>query len=113
MDARRSPLRARRPHVRFDGVLAWTAPGGEVRYLIEEKRHLRNQDVRVVVEQMKRLQHELPVHEREDRLLLVSPGQIPVASKLLAYAELTYRGTAQVLEGAELLLPKVLGDDAR
>ena len=36
-------------------------------------------------------------------------GGVPTAPDLLAYAELRYRGTAQALEAAELLLPKVLG----
>ena len=31
----------------------------------------------------------------------------------LAYAELRYRGTAQALEAAEILLPATRGDDAR
>lgn len=64
---------ARGPDVRFDGVVIWTAPGGTVRYLVEEKRHLRNQDVRVVVEQLKRRQHDLPHPERRNKLLLVAP----------------------------------------
>ena len=42
----------------------------------------------------------------------MGPGEIPLAPELLAYAELRYRGTAQALEAAEILLPKVLGDDA-
>jgi hypothetical protein len=33
-----------------------------------------------------------------------------VAPALLAYAELQYRGTAQALEAAEILLPEVTGD---
>jgi hypothetical protein len=35
---------------------------------------------------------------------------IPAAPDLLVYAELRYRGTAQALEAAELLLPRVLGE---
>jgi hypothetical protein len=49
-------------------------------------------------------------------LPLVIPGKIPVAPELLAYAELRYRGTAQALEAAEILLPRLLGEaghDAR
>jgi hypothetical protein len=37
---------------------------------------------------------------------------LPVAPDLLAYAELRYRGTAQALEAADLLLPRVLDDGA-
>ena len=37
----------------------------------------------------------------------------PVAPDLLAYAELRYRGTGQALEAADMLLPAVIGDEAR
>ena len=39
--------------------------------------------------------------------------QPPVAPDLLAYAELRYRGTGQALEAADMLLPGVIGDEAR
>src|SRR5258708_10214040 len=38
----------------------------------------------------------------------VADGGLPAAPDLLAYAELRYRGTAQALEAAELLLPSLL-----
>jgi hypothetical protein len=38
---------------------------------------------------------------------------IPVAPTLLIYAELRYRATEQAAEGAEMLLPAVVGDDGR
>ena len=83
-------LRPRGPRVRFDGILAWTAPGGEVLYLVEEKRHLRNQDVRVVVEQLKRLRDELPAREREGRVLLVAPHIRPQQATVLEHAGIDY-----------------------
>lgn len=83
-------LRARAPDDRFDGVVAWTAPGGHVRYLVEEQRHLRNQDVRVVVELLKRHQHDLPAPHREDRLLLVAPHIRPQQATVLEQAGIDY-----------------------
>ena len=32
---------------RFDGVIAWKTAGRTIRYLVEEKRHLRHQDIGV------------------------------------------------------------------
>jgi hypothetical protein len=37
----------------------------------------------------------------------------PVTPDLMAYAELRYRGTAQALEAAEILLPTVMADGTR
>jgi hypothetical protein len=37
---------------------------------------------------------------------------IPATPDLLAYAELRYRGTGQAMEAAEMLLPRILEDDA-
>ena len=39
---------------RFDAALAWKGPRGTIRYLVEEKGHLQNQDVRVVIDQLQR-----------------------------------------------------------
>lgn len=39
--------------------------------------------------------------------------ELPIAPDLLTYAELRYRGGAQALEAAEMLLPTVAGRDAR
>ncbi len=58
---------------RFDGVVTWKAPGGPFRYLVEEKRHLRFQDVGVVVEQLNRRRADLPANRATDRLLLLAP----------------------------------------
>lgn len=75
---------------RFDGILAWAAPGGHVRYLIEEKRHLRNQDVRVVVEELKRRQYDLPAPNRDDRLLVLAPHIRPQQGTVLEQAGIDY-----------------------
>ena len=49
-----------KPLARFDGVITWKAPERTVRYLVEEKRHLRHQDVGVVVAQLNRGRADLP-----------------------------------------------------
>ena len=48
-------------------------PGGTIRYLVEEKRHLRHQDVAVIVDQLNRRRADLPAEHAEDRLLLLAP----------------------------------------
>ena len=57
----------------FDGVVTWKAAKGVIRYLVEEKRHLRHQDVGVVVEQLHRRRATLPPGRAEDRVLLLAP----------------------------------------
>ncbi len=58
----------------LNGVVAWKAAGGKpVRYLIEEKRHLRHLDVGVVVNELNRRRAELPPNYRKDRFLLLAP----------------------------------------
>src|SRR5215207_1403257 len=44
---------------RFDGIVTWKTREGHLRYLVEEKRHFRHQDVGVVVEQLNRRRAEL------------------------------------------------------
>jgi hypothetical protein len=58
---------------RFDALVEWKGPKGTVRYLIQEKKHLQNQDVRVGIDQLKRWQDQLGRAERGTRLLLVAP----------------------------------------
>lgn len=57
----------------FDGLITWTGPDGKARYLIEEKRHLRFQDIQVVVDQLVRKRQELGPAHAKDRLLLLAP----------------------------------------
>lgn len=61
------------PLRRFDGVVAWGAGDRAVRYLVEEKRHLRFQDIAVVVDQLHRRRAELPPEHAGDRFLLLAP----------------------------------------
>jgi hypothetical protein len=62
-----------KPVARFDAVLTWRVAGGHIRYLLEEKRHLRNQDIAVVIDQLNRRRAELPTEHAGDRVLLLAP----------------------------------------
>lgn len=75
---------------RFDALFAWKGPKGTIRYLIEEKRHLQNQDVRVIIDQLKRWQDRLPVAERGAKLLLVAPTVRPHQATILEQAGIDY-----------------------
>ena len=75
---------------RFDALLAWKGPKGTIRYLIEEKRHLQHQDVRVIIDQLKRWQDQLPHAERGAKLLLVAPTVRPLQAAILEQAGIDY-----------------------
>src|SRR4051812_6935455 len=57
----------------FDAIVMLKTPVGTVRYLVEEKRHLRYQDIGVVVQQLHRRRADLPPAHTVDRLLLLAP----------------------------------------
>ena len=75
---------------RFDAILTWQTPQGPFRYLVEEKRHLRQQDVRLIVEQLKRRRGELPAAERGERLLLLAPHVRPQQAAVLEQVDVDY-----------------------
>lgn len=75
---------------RFDAALAWKGPRGTIRYLAEEKAHLRNQDVRVVADQLQRWRDELPAAERTAKLLLLAPTVRPHQAPVLERAGIDY-----------------------
>lgn len=58
---------------RFDGLVVWKAEGRTIRYLVEEKRHLRNQDIGVVIQQLTRHRDDLPRNHAGDRIVLLAP----------------------------------------
>lgn len=100
----RAPKAAAKP-ARFDAFLAWKGPKGTIRYLIEEKRHLQNQDVRVVIDQLKRWQEQLPHGERKAKLLLVAPAVRPHQAAILEQAGIDY---VDLAGNAHLVGPGVL-----
>jgi hypothetical protein len=75
---------------RFDAALAWKGPRGTIRYLAEEKAHLQNQDVRVVIDQLQRWKDQLPAAERGARLLLLAPTVRPHQAPILERAGVDY-----------------------
>ncbi len=74
----------------FDGVVTWKAVEGTVRYLVEEKRHLRHQDVGVVVEQLNRRRATLPPGRGGDRVLLLAPHVRREQAVALERADIDY-----------------------
>lgn len=79
-----------KPLDRFDGVITWKTPKRTVRYLVEEKRHLRHQDVGVVVDQLNRRMAGLPPGHAGDRLLLLAPHIRPQQAAVLERADIDY-----------------------
>jgi hypothetical protein len=75
---------------RFDGVVTWRTAGGTIRYLVEEKRHLRHQDVAVIVDQLNRRRADLPTEHAADRLLLLAPHVRAQQAAALERAEIDY-----------------------
>ena len=75
---------------RFGGVVTWRTAGGTIRYLVEEKRHLRHQDVAVIVDQLNRRRADLPTEHAEDRLLLLAPHVRAQQAAALERAEIDY-----------------------
>ena len=82
--------RLAKPLARFDGVLTWKTPERTVRYLVQEKRHLRHQDVGVVVDQLNRGRADLPPAHVGDRLLLLAPHVRPQQAAVLERADIDY-----------------------
>jgi hypothetical protein len=75
---------------RFDGIVTWKTLEGPLRYLVEEKRHLRHQDVGVIVDQLNRRRADLPADHADDRLLLLAPHVRPQQAAVLERAEIDY-----------------------
>lgn len=80
----------RQDRARFDGGLVWKGPRATVRYVVEEKRHLQNQDVRVVIDQLERWKAHLPAAERGARILLLAPTVRPHQAAVLEKAGIDY-----------------------
>jgi len=75
---------------RFDGVITWKTAGRTIRYLVEEKRHFRHQDVGVVVEQLNRRRADLPRDYAGGKVLLLAPHVRPQQAVALEHAGIDY-----------------------
>jgi hypothetical protein len=71
-------------------MVTWEVHERVLRYLAEEKRHLRHQDVGVVVEQLNRRKAALPADHAGDRLLLLAPHVRPQQAAALERARIDY-----------------------
>jgi len=79
------------PLGRFDALLTWKTPGGiTIRFLVEEKRHLRYQDVAVIADQLIRRKADLAPKHADDRLLLLAPHVRPQQAAALERAAINY-----------------------
>jgi hypothetical protein len=75
---------------RFDGVVRWRTALGAIRYLVEEKRHFRHQDVAVIAGQLNQRRADLPAEHAADRLLLLAPHVRPQQAVALERAQIDY-----------------------
>lgn len=73
----------------FDALIAWKGTTATTRYLVEEKRHLRYQDVAVIANQLLRRREALAGHA-EDRLLLLAPHIRPQQAAVLERADIDF-----------------------
>jgi hypothetical protein len=94
-----------KPLERFDGVITWKGLQGPVRYLVEQKKHLRYQDVRVVVEQVLRRRTEAGPEHQRDRILLLAPHIRPEQAAVLEHGQIDY---VDLAGNAHLQLPGLL-----
>jgi hypothetical protein len=89
----------------FDGVMTWKTLQEPVRYLVEEKKHLRHQDVRVVVEQLLRRRMEAGPEHQRDRILLLAPHIRAEHAAVLEHRQIDY---VDLAGNAHLQLPGFL-----
>lgn len=70
---------------RFDGTVTWKTPAGPFRYLVEEKKHLRHQDVGAVAGLL-----NLQDADLADKVLLLAPHIRPQQAAVLERANIDY-----------------------
>jgi hypothetical protein len=75
---------------KFGAIVTWKAAGRPARYLVDERHHLRNQDVAVVVEQLNRARAALPPRHAGDRILILAPHVRPQQGVVLTRAQIDY-----------------------
>ena len=73
-----------------DGVIEWKGPLGPVRYVVEEKRHLRHQDAAIIAEQLRHWRAVFARHADPARMLLLAPHIRPQQGSVLQRAEIDY-----------------------
>ena len=79
-----------KPLGHFGGIITLKTAEGTARYIVEEKRHLRHQDVGVVVDQLNRRRADLPADHIGDRFLLLAPHIRTQQAAALERADIDY-----------------------
>jgi hypothetical protein len=75
---------------RFDGTVTWKTAEGLFRYLVEEKKHLRHQDVGAVAGLLNLRFADLRLDKQADRVLLLAPHIRPEQAAVLERANVDY-----------------------
>ena len=79
-----------KPLGHFDGIITLKTAEGTARYIVEEKRHLRHQDIGVVIDQLNRRRADLPADNIGDRFLLLAPHIRTQQAAALERADIDY-----------------------
>lgn len=92
------------PDTTGDAVLVWNGPRGTVRYLLEFKRHLPQQDIQVLAHRLERQAQILPKAKGTTRPLLLAPYIPPKQAAFLRGRGIDY---ADDVGNAQLNVPGV------
>ena len=95
----------RAPNAAIDGVLVWQGPRGTVRYVLEFKNHLPQQDIQVLARRLERHAQDLPHAKAVARPLLLAPYVPPKQAAFLRDRGIDY---ADDVGNAHLQAPGVL-----
>ncbi|MBI1873937.1 MAG: hypothetical protein HYZ58_03900 [Acidobacteria bacterium] len=93
------------PDAVLDAVLVWRGPGGTVRYMLEFKNHLPQQDIQLLAHRLERQAKTLPKTEGTTRPLLLAPYIPPKQAAFLRGRGIDY---ADEVGNAHLDVPGVL-----
>ena len=93
------------PHPAMDAVLVWQGPRGRVRYLLELKNHLPQQDIHVLAHRLERQARILPKATATTKPLLLAPYVPPKQAAFLRGRGIDYADEAG---NAHLEVPGVL-----
>ena len=94
-----------KPPEGFEAIMTWKTHQQFIRYLVEEKTHLRHLDVRVVVEQLLRRRKEAGPEYQRDKVLLFAPH---IRAEQAAVLEPTQIDYVDLAGNAHLQLPGLL-----
>lgn len=82
------------PQGQAAGVLVWRGPQGMIRYVLEFKNHLPQQDIQVLANRLEQLPHTLPKLKATTRVLLLAPYVPPKQAEFLRGRGIDYADNA-------------------